>query len=238
MLTPRLKNDNWALHQIAERQPTPGTLIKGTMPIDDYKAVLIQQTLLNRVLDQALSQARASNPTLDALISEEEYLTPYLLEDLAHFDLNADDAQPTVGIQRFIEHIHAHKDQPWHLLGLHYVRLGACNGNSFVARVLRKVYQLTENQGTRYLDPFGKAQRKDWTTFKAGIDKLDIDQATQDAIFAGTRAAYVQTINLDATEYKDADTLLKEHGKSLDKAEFDEHHSVHLSKETHAKLDA
>ena len=236
-LTSRLKNDNWALHQIAERQPTPGSLIKGTMPIDDYKAVLIQQTLLNTELDQALASARTSNPTLEALISEDEYLTPYLLEDLAHFDLSADDAQPTPGVQRFIDHISAHKDQPWHLLGLHYVRLGACNGNTFVARVVRKAFGLNATDGTRYLDPFGKAQRKGWTTFKAGIDALDIDQAAQDAIFTGTRAAYVQTINLDFDVYKDANTLLAEHGKSLDKAEFDEHHSVHITKEMHAKLD-
>ena len=42
MLTPRLKDDNWALHQIAERQETPGSLIKGNMPREGYVAMLGQ----------------------------------------------------------------------------------------------------------------------------------------------------------------------------------------------------
>ncbi|MGV6815160.1 MAG: biliverdin-producing heme oxygenase [Phycisphaerales bacterium] len=237
MLTPRLKNDNWALHQIAERQPTPGTLIKGTMPIEGYKAALAQQLLVNRVLDDLITAHRQSNPTMADLIKEDQLLTQYLLEDLHFFEIDPDTIEPSVGTQRYIDHIRAHKDDHWHLLGLHYVRLGACNGNSFVARVVRKAYALGDVLGTRYLDPFGKAQRKGWTAFKDGIDALDIDQAAQDAIFEGTRAAYVQTINLDFAEFKDADTLLREHGQSLDKAEFDEHHSVHLTKEMHASLD-
>ncbi len=239
MITHRLKNDNWALHQIAERQETPGSLIKGTMPFDGYKAALVQQTMINQVLDEAINTFRESNPVFNSLIKDEQLLTQYLLEDLTHFDLDLESATPTTGTARYIEHIKAHADQPWHLLGLHYVRLGACNGNSFVARVVRKTYELTDpNLGTRYLDPFGKEQRKGWASFKEELDSIEMDQAVQDALFNGTRAAYVQTINLDLEEYKDAETLLIENGKSLDKAEFDEHHSVHITQEMHAQLDS
>ena len=236
MITTRLKNDNWALHQIAERQPTPGSLIKGTMPKADYLKVLAQQYLVNTALDHAL-QSHASDPFISPLFDENQLLTQYIVEDLHYFEQDPADAQPAPGTQRYIDHIEAHRDQPLHLLGLHYVRLGACNGNTFVARIVRKAFNLDDlTQGTRYLDPFGKSQRKQWTAFKAGIDELELDQARQDELFAGTRAAYVLSINLDLAEYKDAQTLLTEHGKDLDKAAFDEHHSVHVTKEMQEEL--
>lgn len=235
MITTRLKNDNWALHQIAERQPTPGSLIKGTMPKADYLLVLAQQLLVNTALDAAL-QTHASNDLISPLLDEHQLLTPYIREDLDFFEADADSIAPNPGTQRYTDHIATHKDQPLHLLGLHYVRLGACNGNTFVARIVRKAFSLADNQGTRYLDPFGNSQRKQWVAFKSGIDALTLDQAQQDELFAGTRAAYVLSINLDFSEYKDAETLLTEHGKTLDKSAFDEHHSVHVTKEMQQEL--
>lgn len=239
MLTERLKNDNWALHQIAERQPTPGSLIKGTMPKEGYLAMLGQQYLLNSAFDAALAEARTNNPQVESLIDQEYLLTPYLIEDLEHFGIERSTLAPTPGTQRFIDHVAAHKDQPLHLLGLHYVRLGACNGNTFVARVVRKSYNITDpTQGTRYLDPFGKEQRKGWVAFKESLDSIEFTDAQQDEVFAGTRAAYVLSINLDFEQFKDAETLLLENGQSLDKNEFDAHHSAHISPAMHAELDA
>lgn len=238
MLTTRLKNDNWALHQIAERQPTPGSLIKGTMPKDGYLTMLGQQFLLNNAFDAALANTCKGNNQVASLIKQEQLLTPYIIEDLDYFKIDQSALVAKPGTQRFIDHVADHKDQPLHLLGLHYVRLGACNGNTFVARVVRNAYKLADpTQGTRYLDPFGKAQRKGWVAFKESLDTIDFTQAQQDEIFAGTRAAYVLSINLDFETFKDANTLLTENGKSLDKAEFDEHHSVHITAEMHAKLD-
>jgi len=230
MLTTRLKDDNWALHQIAEKQQTPGSLIKGTMPKSGYLAMLAQQYLVNAVFDEVLATMLNEHPRLRELIHEEQFLTQYLVEDLHFFEIEPEAAEPNPGTQRFIDHIRAHKDEPLHLLGLHYVRLGACNGNSFVARVVRECYQLDEpNLGTRYLDPFGKAQRKGWLSFKHGIDAMELSDAEKDEVFAGTRAAYVLSINLDLAAYQDAETLLAEHEKDLDQQAFIEGHSVHVT---------
>ena len=238
MIAERLKNDNWALHQIAERQPTPGSLIKGTMPKAGYLDMLAQQLLINDALDRALAPL-LSDPRFAALLADNQMLTQYIREDLAHFGVDTSTIEPNPGTARYIEHIEAHKDEHLHLLGLHYVRLGACNGNTFVARVVRKSYELDHpSEGTRYLDPFGAAQRKGWVAFKDGINALVLDQAQQDELFDGTRAAYLLSINLDFEEFKSAEELLTEHGKSLDKAEFDEHHSVHVSKKMHEELAA
>jgi heme oxygenase len=229
MLTTRLKDDNWALHQIAERQETPGSLIKGTMPKDGYLGMLKQQLLVNQVLDRVLQLAIKSEPTIAELVIEEQLLTQYIVEDLHHFQIDADTIEATVGTQRFIDHIESHANQPLHLLGLHYVRLGACNGNTFVARVVRKAYGLEDqNLGTRYLDPFGKSQRSKWMEFKAALDAMPFDDAQRDAVFDGTRSAYLYAINMDLPEFKDAETLLNEHGKTLDHKAFVDGHSVHV----------
>ena len=227
MLTPRLKDDNWALHQIAERQETPGSLIKGNMPREGYVAMLGQQLLINQVLDAAMDQAISQDPRVGELVLREQFLSPYIAEDLEFFGVNTDAILPNPGTARFIDDIEAHRDEPLYLLGLHYVRLGACNGNRFVARVVRKAYELGV-EGTRYLDPFGESQRDKWTDFKAALDGLPFNQEEQDAVFNGTRAAYVAAINLDLTEARSADELLAKHGKTLDKKAFDEGHSVHV----------
>lgn len=233
MLTTRLKDDNWALHQIAERQETPGSLIKGTMPRDGYTAVLGQQLLINRALDRALADAIKADPRVGELVLNEQMLTPYLEEDLGTFGIDPDTIEATPGTARFIAHIAACSDSPLHLLGLHYVRLGACNGNRFVARVVRKAYGLGEAEGTRYLDPFGESQRPKWYEFKEALDAMAFDQSEQDAIFAGTRDAYLYAINMDLPEHLSAEQLLEMHGKTLDKQAFEQGHSVHVSPSKH-----
>ncbi|MFG0312745.1 MAG: biliverdin-producing heme oxygenase [Phycisphaerales bacterium] len=227
MLTKRLKDDNWALHQIAERQETPGSLIKGQMPREGYEGMIAQQVLINRVLDDAMRDAIRNDPRVGELVLEEQMLSPYLMEDAAYFGIDVDAIEPNPGTTRFIAHIEAHKDRPLHLLGLHYVRLGACNGNRFVARVVRKAYELGE-EGTRYLDPFGEAQRDKWMEFKNALDAMPFDAGEQDQVFDGTRAAYVAAINLDLDEAMSAEQLLEQHGKTLDKKAFEEGHSVHV----------
>ncbi|MEZ6163562.1 MAG: hypothetical protein R3B67_03920 [Phycisphaerales bacterium] len=87
------------------------------------------------------------------LVLTEQMLTPYLEQDLAFFGVDTTSIEPTKGTRRYIDHINDHADQPLHLLGLHYVRLAACNGNRFVARVVRKAYELGETEGTRYPRP-------------------------------------------------------------------------------------
>jgi heme oxygenase len=229
-LTARLKDDNWALHQIAERQETPGSLIKGTMPKPGYLAMIAQQYLVNSAFDHTLLQAMQSEPMLSSLIDKEQLLTQYLVEDMHYFKIDPDPIEANPGTQRYIDHIEAHKDQPLHLLGLHYVRLGACNGNTFVARIVRKAYELEDAVlGTRYLDPFGSTQRKKWLAFKTGLDALELTPSQRDEVFDGTRAAYVLSVNLDLAEYKSGEQLLTEHGKDLDQKAFIEGHSVHVT---------
>lgn len=228
-ITQRLKSDNWDLHQIAERGGTPESMIKGTISREDFVGYLGQSIHVHRALDAALDRAVADMPELGELVNQEHRFEPFYEADLTYYSAApAEELLP--GVARFIEHINEHQDQPLHIFGLHYVRLGACNGNRFVARKLRSVFGIDHpSDGMMSHDPYGESQRGMWNTFKEGIDQLPLNQSQQDELFDGTRAAYLLTINLDLQEFKSAEQLLESHGKSLDREAFEQGHSVHVA---------
>lgn len=231
-ITHRLKNDNWDLHQIAERGGTPESMIKGTITREGFADYLSQSVHIHRALDVALFKAIVAMPELAPLVKESEFFDQHFSADLAYYNATpATDLLP--GVARFVDHINTHADQPLHTFGLHYVRLGACNGNRFVARKLRSVFGITDPAaGMMSQDPFGEAQRTQWAEFKEGLDALDLNDAQRDELFDGTRAAYLLTINMDHDEFQSAEQLLKDHGKSLDREVFEQGHSVHVPAST------
>ena len=228
-ITSRLKSDNWDLHQIAERGGTPESMIKGTISRGEFVDYLSQSIHIHRALDAALDRAISAMPELAPIVDDLHKFEPFFAADLTYYQ-SEEASELTPGVARFIEHIESHADQPLHIFGLHYVRLGACNGNRFVARQLRKVFEIDHpSDGMMSHDPFGESQRNMWNAFKEALDQLPLDQNQQDALFDGTRAAYLLTINLDLDEYQSAEDLLAAHGKSLDREVFEQGHSVHVS---------
>lgn len=230
-LTQRLKDDNWDLHQIAEHaEDGPSRLIQGAMPLDDYKAMLAQDYLWHVALDDALRLAVESDPRLAGLINERQYRAAYVAEDLVHFDVDAASIDPNPGTTRFIEHVASVKDDPMAVLGLHYVRTGASNGNRFVAKKVRKTFDLPESgEGARHLDPCGDNQRTLWVEFKTTLDSIDFTDDEQDRVFNAVREMYLYAINANSDRHATADELLAAHAKDLDKAKFDRDHAVPAS---------
>ncbi len=233
-LTTRLKDDNWKLHQIAERAEGPAAMIKGKMPQDGYTSLLAQQWLMSRALDAALKPHLDTRPDLKAFVFSEQFLTPYIEEDLTHFGVCPAHVRPEPGTQRYIDDIAARRDDALHLLGLHYVRLGACNGNRYVAKSVRKALDLpATGEGTRYLDPFGEAQREKWYTFKGALDSLPLTPDEADRVFGGTEAAYLHAICHGLDRHHTKDELLTRHEATLDKKAFEDGHSVHVPTHAH-----
>jgi len=228
-ITPRLKSDNWDLHQIAERAETPSSMIKGTITRAAYADTLAQGRLVHAALDAALDRAIELEPDIAPVVGDARAFAPWYDQDLRFFGREPGAAAPAPGTTRYIEHIDAHQDQPLHILGLHYVRLGATNGNRFVARKLRAAFGIEhETDGMRALDPFGESQRAVWQSFKDRLDAMDLDDTQRDELFQGTRAAYVRTINLDLDNEMSADDLLAAHATTLDRDAFEKGHSVHV----------
>lgn len=228
-LTTRLKDDNWKLHQIAERTDGPASMIKGRVTREQYAGIIAQQWHMSRALDAALRPHLVARPDLDAFVLPEQLLTAAAEEDLGHLGVCPAHVTPDAGSQRYIDDVRAHADDALHLLGLHYVRLGACNGNRFVAKAVRKALDLpATGEGTRYLDPFGESQREKWYAFKSALDAMPFTEDEGDRVFAGTQAAYLFAICHYLDRHHTADELLARHEASLDKAAFDAGHSVHV----------
>lgn len=230
VLTTRLKDDNWKLHQIAERAEGPSSLIKGKMPREGYVNHLSQQWLMSRALDGALRPHLTARPELAVFVLPEQMLTTYLEEDLTHFGVCPAHAKAEPGTDRYIADVQARSSDGLHLLGLHYVRLGACNGNRFVAKSVRKAFDLpATGEGTRYLDPFGESQRDKWYAFKAALDALPLSPSEADRVFGGTQAAYEHAVCHGLDRHHTADELIARHEDSLDKDAFEQGHSVHVA---------
>lgn len=228
-LTTRLKDDNWKLHQIAERAEGPAGLIKGTLSKEGYVSILGQQWHMSHALDRAFAPALDARPELKEFVLPEQFLTGYIEEDLTHFGICPMHQPIEPGTKRYIEEVREQAGDPLFLLGLHYVRLGACNGNRYVAKAVRKAYDLPETgEGTRYLDPFGESQREKWYAFKGELDDLRLTSDERDRVFAGTQAAYLHAICHGLEKHRTAEDLLAEHEAKLDKKAFDEGHSVHV----------
>lgn len=235
-LTTRLKDDNWKLHQLAERAEGPGGaggaggLIGGKLPREGYLAMLGQQWRMSRELDAALRPVLGARADLASFVLPEQFLTGYLEEDLGYLGVCPAHTAAESGTDRFVAHVGARCDDALHLLGLHYVRLGACNGNRFVAKAVRRAYGLPESgEGTRYLDPFGVSQREKWYAFKAALDGLALTPDEADRVFAGTRAAYEHAVCHGLDRHMEGDEIIARHGDTLDQEAFEKGHSVHVA---------
>ncbi|MEM7628797.1 MAG: biliverdin-producing heme oxygenase [Planctomycetota bacterium] len=234
-LTQRFKEDNWDLHQIAEHAPEgPSRLIRGEVSRSEYAESLQQEYLHHRALDEAVGRAIDARPDLAPVVEGTNGRAPAIAEDLAFFQSLGEPvgdpgtAPPTPGVTRFLEHIGASSNDPMAILGLHYVRTGATNGNRFVAKKVRAAMDLPADtdQGTRHLDPWGAEQRPRWMAFKERLDALELTPDEQDRCFNAVRSMYVYAINMNASEHRSADALLREFGGGLDKAQFDRDHAV------------
>ena len=223
-LTKRLKEDNWDLHQVAEQAPIPSSMASGSMTVDQYKSFLGQMWLVNRVLDGRVRGAAEADTRVAALVSDEQLQTPYLERDLAYFEVDTETIEPWAGTRRLIDHIEASSSDPLKILGLHYVREGANNGNKFVAMKLRKAHGWPEDRGTDYLKPYGDRQRPLWEAFKTRLDETDFSEEEKAAIGASVRSMYEYTISLPSAEHIAEHELLA--GANLDREAFDRAHAV------------
>ncbi len=226
-LTARLKADNWDMHQIAEQGHGQGSVLRGELSLPGYLELIDQGYLVHHALDQAAKAAAKARPEFTSLFADEHLLSPHYARDLAHFGVAPENIDPISGSERFIAHIESVAGDPLAVLGLHYVRTGASNGNKFAVNKARETYSLPDTgEGTAHLDPYGDAQRQSWGAFKVDLDKLQLSQAEQDAVVASARRMYELFICWHTEDDLNADQLLAKHGGKLNKSDFDRAHAA------------
>src|SRR5690606_5322893 len=108
-------------------------------------------------------RVRGTNAHLGAIVKDHHFHTGSLEQDLRFYGVDPDTVEPTPGTERMNAYIDAVEEKdPAALLGIQYVFEGSTNGARFIARSIRMAYGLEDRDGTRYLDPYGDAQRANW----------------------------------------------------------------------------
>lgn len=248
-LTQRLKDDNWALHQIAERSPGPRRLFDPAMTRESLAIYLLEFLPIARTLDGLLAAARKADPRLARFVDDASMQAGAIERDLevlgidrARWDASSGQPEPIPGAARLIARLRERGEDALYLLGHHYVRMGASNGNHFLAARIRPRLGLGEaavpgdpRAGTHFLDPFGDAQRESWQRFKLGIDALaegidghpPLRPDEHDRIFEGTQDAFCFAVCMHHETHLGPGQLIERHRESLDKASFDADHAPH-----------
>ena len=192
-VTNRLKRETWDLHERAEGHPVQKTLIRGHLPREVFAAHLGQLLLVHRALESRLRELRENDPRVAAIVSDEQFQVPYLLEDLAVYGVEAGSIEAGTEIRGLIAKIGS--APPLGLLGMHYVLEGSNNGNRFIARAVAQAYGVTPGApGLRYLDPYGDRQRELWGAFKTATDGAGFSEDESDQMLEGARTMYTVLI--------------------------------------------
>ena len=198
-ITQRLKEDNWDLHEQAEHDRVPQAMVKGEMSREGYVELLKQMWVVNKGLDAALVNARATTPIINDLVSDRQLQEQYLRADLEHFGVDVETIETTDAARTMLGHVATLSERDGHaLFGLHYVREGANNGNKFVAMKLKKAWGLEPEctDGFNYLDPYGKDQRPLWEDWKSRLADYPLTDPEKDSVFAGARSMFERIIAL------------------------------------------
>jgi len=183
----RLRDGTKALHDAAEGHAFQRTLFAGQLPQASYADYLGQMFCLYAALERALTEAQTARPEIADVVKEHNLREKDLRKDLAHFGVDVDAVEPLPATHALIERIGATaRENPIALLGMHYVLEGSNNGNHFIAKNIRKAYDL-DGVGARFLDPYGEAQRPRWAEYKQALGAVALTEAEADAVLAAAQ---------------------------------------------------
>jgi heme oxygenase len=169
-------------HEEAENHPYQQAFFAGRLSRDEYVRYLVELHHVYTALENRIRSASEEKPDLARVVVEENYRQGDLADDLGYFGVAPDAHRPTAATETFISHIEVlARTNPIALLGIHYVVEGSNNGSKFIARNIRRAYDLSD-QGVRTLDPYGSDQRQKWLDYKLRMGALELTQDDRDAI--------------------------------------------------------
>jgi heme oxygenase len=186
----RLRAETRDLHDQAEQNQWQGRMVRGDLTRSEYERWLGQMFLVHRALEKELRSLPPDQFPYTAIRSE-HFQEPYLVADLEHFEVDPETIEPLAATSALIARIdELAREHPLALLGLHYVLEGSNNGNRFIAKRLREVYELEPGTGDRYLDPYGERQREVWKRFKEDLGSAEISAEEQDLLVVSAREMF------------------------------------------------
>jgi len=157
-------------HKRAERSDFQRQLLGGHLPVAAYTAWLEQMWFVYRDLESRLTGPEGSDSAAP-LDPGSWRRTPQLESDLGHFGVETESLSPVPATREFVVRLGQRAEaSPAALLGVLYVLEGSTNGSRYIARNLRKAYDLSGNGGLAFLDPYGDGQPERWRAFKSELD--------------------------------------------------------------------
>jgi heme oxygenase len=116
--------------------------------------------------------------------------TPQLERDLAHFGHDVATPSPVPATGALVEQMGrwAAGSTPA-LLGVLYVLEGSTNGSRYIARSLRKAYDLSGEAGLAFMDPYGDLQPQRWLEFKRQLE-ASAGAGDLDGLIVAARATF------------------------------------------------
>ena len=116
---------------------------------------------------------------------------PDLDRDLAFYGVDRDQIATGDAANRFASQVEEiTTTAPVALLGALYVLEGSTNGGRFLARALRKSWDL-DGKGLAYFDPYGDEQPQKWAAFKEQMDEASFESDQEDAIVEMAKATFI-----------------------------------------------
>jgi len=194
-LTQRLKEDNADLHAQAEHDRLPQAMVRGDVTREAFVEMLGQLWIVNKALDEAIVAAGETTPAIRDLVKDHQLQEANLRADLEHYGVDPGSVEACAASRAFVADVERSLGhEPLRLLGLHYVREGANNGNKYIAMRLRKAWGVEGGAGFRHLDPYGDRQRPLWEAWKAELAGYEFSEEEKATILAGARAMFEHII--------------------------------------------
>lgn len=193
----RLKASTQSQHDATEDGTFNQELVKGKLPLEKFVDSLGQLLLIHAALEQHLRRLRYDVPAFEKVLRDYQFQEPYLRSDLEFFGRVPEQEQPLPATRRFIEYIDQLAAQsPMGLLGVHYVFEGSNNGSKYISRAVRKAYNLSDGEGTHYLDPYGEQQKAYWQAFKDDMNAVGFLPPESEVIVKAACATFEAVMHL------------------------------------------
>ena len=191
----KIKAGIWDIHEgVSAQQEKPESeqesIMKGTLPRFKYVNNLKQRYLLQKGFEELLAAHRA-HPFIAAVVTDEQFHADKAAEDLRFFGVDPEAVEPVPATERMIAFFYdtARRD-PRLLLAAHYVIEGSNNGAMFIAKAVKKAYDLEGTDGTYHLQPYGPEIRDKWRAFGEKFNALEIDDELMTEMIAVGRETF------------------------------------------------
>ena len=187
----RLKSETSDLHSHAESRTLQRAIASGEVDQTTFSAYLGQLYHVHNSLESALENSRNKNAAISTLATADRMRVPDLDRDLAFHGVELDQIAAGGAARQFAAKVEEIKAlDPVALLGALYVLEGSTNGGRFLARALRKSWNL-DGEGLAYFDPYGDEQPQKWAAFRRDMDEASFEADQQEAIIEMAKATFL-----------------------------------------------